>query len=62
MIINRDSSGSHSISTAALQPAWSPDGQRLAVALGNPNTVAGTDIGVINQDGSGAVNLTNDPT
>lgn len=59
-------------SLAAVQPAWSPDGQRLAyVAAPDAGATAGGDpataslakrrIWVMNRDGSGQTQLTNDP-
>src|SRR6185295_2649565 len=53
--INADGSGLTLLSTDSLfdgEPAWSPDGERIA-------WVHGDDIAVMNADGSGRADLTN---
>ncbi|HET7240573.1 MAG TPA: hypothetical protein VFI77_05410, partial [Gemmatimonadales bacterium] len=53
-IINADGTGSVRLTTgAAFQPAWSPDGTRIAFV-----TLEGKDLFVINPDGTGEMNLT----
>jgi TolB protein len=53
-IINAGGSGDVRLTNrAAFQPAWSPDGTRIAFV-----TLGDTDIFLINPDGSGEVNLT----
>ena len=53
-IINADGSGEVRLTTrAAFQPAWSPDGARIAFV-----TLGDKDIFLINPDGTGEVNLT----
>jgi Tol biopolymer transport system component/tRNA A-37 threonylcarbamoyl transferase component Bud32 len=56
-------------SGAAFSPAWSPDGRRIAVAVGNPafifgteyfGNVGGTSIWIVRLDGAGATRLTGD--
>ncbi len=56
--INPDGSG-RTLLTTGYTPEWSPDGQKLAFA----NTVSGfnDDIFVMNADGSGQTNVTNNP-
>lgn len=48
---------------ADIQPAWSPDGQRIVFLRADVlnGAVTAADIFVINSDGSGATNLTNTP-
>lgn len=43
----------------AYQPAWSPDGQRIAFVGQHTTSDGGTEIYVINVDGSGLTRLTN---
>ena len=60
-VANRDGSGATRLapfSNADDQPAWSPDGARIAFRRQSDGT--GSDIWVMNADGSGATNLTAD--
>jgi Ca2+-binding RTX toxin-like protein len=58
-VINADGSGAHAVTTGGLNdqsPAFSPDGRRIAFLRGSIG-----DIFVVNVDGTGLTNLTNDP-
>ena len=63
LITNPDGSGSVTLGTPgmdiATQPAWSPDGNRLAFVLTVWNSPSNQDLYVINANGSGVLNLTN---
>ena len=66
-IWSMDADGSNQVqltSTMALatyhEPAWSPDGTRIAYRR-NPTFLGSDDIGVMNANGTGFVNLTNTP-
>ena len=59
-VINADGSSERAVTTAGANdqfPAFSPDGRRIAFTRAG----GGSDIWVVNVDGSGLVNLTNDP-
>lgn len=61
-ILDVDGSGEATFFAAAYEPAWSPDGTKIAYVVpveGAP--VAQSDIYVVNADGSGRVNLTQNP-
>ena len=49
----------------AEEPSWSPDGTKVGLRAGAPSPPAGPGIGgdihVMNADGTGIVNITNDP-
>jgi Tol biopolymer transport system component len=57
-----DGTGFTSVTSGDAAPRWyavSPDGEKIAVLL--TGSEAGTDIYIVNRDGSGLVNLTNTP-
>jgi len=63
-VMNADGSGvSRLTNTPAtdIDPAWSPDGRRIAFASDGDRTHRIYDIYVMNADGSGVTRLTNDP-
>jgi dipeptidyl aminopeptidase/acylaminoacyl peptidase len=58
--MNADGSGRFSVTTNPFdsEPTWSPDGTKIAFTSDDPD---GTEIHVVNVDGSGEVNITNNP-
>ena len=59
-VINSDGTGARAVTTGGQtdqSPSFSPDGRRIAFL----RVSAGSDIHVVNLDGTGLVNLTNDP-
>lgn len=64
-LMNVDGSGLAGVYTNQgenMFPSWSPDGTRIAFARSRARVREYPDIYVINADGSGAVNLTNNPS
>ena len=59
-VMNADGGGRFSVTTSPFdsEPTWSPDGSRLAFTSDDPESA---EIHVVNLDGSGDVNVTNDP-
>jgi Tol biopolymer transport system component len=60
-VINADGTGDHRLATHGTEPAWSPDGTKIAFSDFDVNRSNSTsDIYVMNADGSGITDLTND--
>src|SRR5215216_3081437 len=59
-VMNADGDGRFSVTTNPFdsEPTWSPDGSRLAFTSDDPESA---EIHVVNLDGGGEANLTNDP-
>jgi len=61
-ILDVDGTGEATFFAGAYEPAWSPDGTKIAYVVPVEGaTVAQSDIYVVNADGSGRVNLTQNP-
>ena len=61
-VINADGTGNRQLTTDSKfndDPAWSPEGTRIAFSAGSPGAFDDADIFVMNADGSGTTNLTN---
>ena len=62
MIVNPDGSGRKQLTsghTSDVNPAWSPDGTKIAFGRGNSDSDIGEDIWTIGSDGKDPANLTN---
>ena len=61
MAADLSSIGTLTTSGGDWDPAWSPDGTKIAFASDGARALNHGDIFVVNSDGSGRTNLTNDP-
>jgi Tol biopolymer transport system component len=59
-IMNADGSDDVKITTGGFDPVWSPDGTKIAFVLGGGSSTL-DEIWVMNADGTGRTNLTNNP-
>lgn len=65
-VVNADGTGLTDLASLTpidtpIPPAWSPDGGRIAIEIGDGGPGGGIGIHVVNADGSGSTNLTNNP-